>query len=1024
MSLFSKIELPGGDKYGVRAGAIPFGRVDSTSTATAFTATVLGVTELTDGTCVMLDNGVITSASGFTLNVNGLGAKPVYTNLAAATRDTTIFNIAYTMLFVYDEERVSGGCWVCYRGYDANTNTIGYQLRTNSTTLTASDKGYRYRLWFTSADGTKRVPANISTATDSTTARTLNTRPINPFGSIIYYSTNGTTNAGAKLSATTQWEQYTLTIGYTYVITLADNKPVYVQCTPQSDGSAVMNTITQTLPSTEDGKIYIFLGFAYTTTSIELRPNHPIYYYKDGAIRLWTNTAVPEVVDTYSSTGTDAISGKGVAEALGTLDSSISATTGQAISAITITDGKITNSSKVSVGDANQNAFSNIKIGSSTITADTTTDTVELVASGLVSLTADTTNDKVTIGASYTETDPTVPSWAKEASKPTYTASEVGAVPTSRKVNGKALSANISLSASDVGALPDSTVIPQGTVTSVATGTGLTGGTITASGTISLDGTYGLTTSDIITGTDTTNKLISAKTLADTLGGLGGGTITGVTAGTGLSGGGTSGGVTLNHSNSVTAQNTQAVYPIKIDAQGHISGYGSAVTIPTVPSAGTSASAVGTSSSGGSATTWSKSDHVHSISGTTITSALGYTPYDSTNPNNYITANDVPKENFIVTVTLTSLTGGTSDKTSDEIAAAAAAGKLPVVVTQYYNALLVAPLSWIKISSDPLESSIAYFTYEDQFNDDIPYAMMQIWNSAVTLSFKNAYITPSAIPTAGTTATAVSTSASGGSATTWSKSDHVHSISSSTITSALGYTPYNSTNPSGYITSSAITAHIVEVVPPAFQGDFWTINDTFANILAMLSDDKKVVFRTTVDANKYNYWCYWFTNSSNTKIGLYRYEKDDESIQSIVFTENNGTLYGTPRVSYLTSYSPEDTVYETSVTNVSVNNGTWKSIASLTLPAGTYIMQGNPRFGSVTNKGSRQVCISTSQNSNDTHGKIVYDFQATSGSSNVIGMQTSYIITLTSETTVYLNVFHTQGASLTVSAEFQAGRIR
>lgn len=58
------------------------------------------------------------------------------------------------------------------------------------------------------------------------------------------------------------------------------------------------------------------------------------------------------------------------------------------------------------------------------------------------------------------------------------------------------------------------------------------------------------------------------------------GTITKVTAGTGLSGGGTSGTVTLNHSNSVTAQTTQAVYPIKIDAQGHISAYGAAVTIP------------------------------------------------------------------------------------------------------------------------------------------------------------------------------------------------------------------------------------------------------------------------------------------------------------------------------------------------------------------------------------------------------------------------------------------------------------
>ena len=52
----------------------------------------------------------------------------------------------------------------------------------------------------------------------------------------------------------------------------------------------------------------------------------------------------------------------------------------------------------------------------------------------------------------YTETDPTVPAWAKNSTKPTYTASEVGAVPTSRTINGKKLTGNITLSASDVGA--------------------------------------------------------------------------------------------------------------------------------------------------------------------------------------------------------------------------------------------------------------------------------------------------------------------------------------------------------------------------------------------------------------------------------------------------------------------------------------------------------------------------------------------------------------------------------------------
>lgn len=74
---------------------------------------------------------------------------------------------------------------------------------------------------------------------------------------------------------------------------------------------------------------------------------------------------------------------------------------------------------------------------------------------------------------SYTETDPTVPSWAKASSKPTYTASEVGA-------------------------LPDTTVIPTestvsgwgftknaGTITGVTGSNGLTGSGTSGSVTIS-----------------------------------------------------------------------------------------------------------------------------------------------------------------------------------------------------------------------------------------------------------------------------------------------------------------------------------------------------------------------------------------------------------------------------------------------------------------------------------------------------------------------------------------------------------
>ena len=275
---------------------IPFGIVDSTSTSTVFTVTVPGIDRLEDGVCCMVKNGVVTSASGFTLNVNGLGAKPVYTNLAAATRDTTIFNVNYTMLFVYDETRVSGGCWVCYRGYDANTNTIGYQVRTNSSSLPASQKFYRYRLLFTSADGTHYVPANTSTSTNATAARTVNQTPINPFGHIVYYGTTAAVEVNARPSAAYLWIIYTLSLGYSFnrtgaALTLDDWAPVYIKCAPQSDGSAIIdadNPYVQALPTTNDGKIYIFLGVAYSATNIELYNNHPVYYHDGTGIRLWT----------------------------------------------------------------------------------------------------------------------------------------------------------------------------------------------------------------------------------------------------------------------------------------------------------------------------------------------------------------------------------------------------------------------------------------------------------------------------------------------------------------------------------------------------------------------------------------------------------------------------------------------------------------------------------------------------------------------------------------------------------------
>lgn len=276
---------------------IAYGQVDGTSTSTVFTATVPNVNSLVDGTTVMLRNGIVSSATGFTLNVNNLGAKPVYSSMHDATADTTVFNINYTMLFVYDTTRVSGGCWICYRGYNTNDNTLGYQIRTNSQRMYATDKTYLYRILL-EVDDTHYMPVNTSTSTSADVSKTstMNSREFRLGGKIIYYGYTSAINANAQFGAGYHWIQYPFNLGYSFnntnsALALTQWSPVYMVAQESSTNKGMAKLVspyyTQTLPSTEDGKLYIYLGQAYSTTNIELLLEHPIYEYKDGKIRLY-----------------------------------------------------------------------------------------------------------------------------------------------------------------------------------------------------------------------------------------------------------------------------------------------------------------------------------------------------------------------------------------------------------------------------------------------------------------------------------------------------------------------------------------------------------------------------------------------------------------------------------------------------------------------------------------------------------------------------------------------------------------
>lgn len=593
------------DETAYRTTSIPYGECDSTSTSTVFTATVPGITELRDGVCMWLKNGVVTSASGFTININGLGAKPVYSNMAAATRDTTLWNVAYTMLFVYDSDRVEGGCWVLYRGYDANTNTIGYQVRTNSQTLPMSSITYRYRLLFTSADGEHYVPANNSTSTNATASRTVCQDKIDPFGSIFYYGTTASVAADSRPAAAYLWQQYAISLGYSFnrtgaALTLTSYKPVYVKAAPQSDGSAIIDSTTpyvQDLPTTEDGYIYIFLGVAYSATNIELEITHPVYYYKDGMVRLYTNPAAQRItVDSaLSSTSENPVQNKVINSALGSKANSADLST-------VATSGSyndLTNKPTIPAAQVNSDWNSN---------------------SGVSQILNKPTLATVATSGSYNDltNKPTIPTVPTNVSAFTNDAGYQNSTQVQTAINS-AISGITGFEYQVVQTLP---ATGEKGVIYLVPNSGSAPNIYDEyiwiesgqSGSFEKIGTTETDLSGYVTDGELQTALADYTETADLA------TV-----------------ATSGSYNDLTNKPTIPAAQVNSDwnATSGVAQILNKPTIPTVPTAGTTASAVSTTASGGSATTWSKSDHVHSISSSTITSALGYTPYNSTNPNGY-----------------------------------------------------------------------------------------------------------------------------------------------------------------------------------------------------------------------------------------------------------------------------------------------------------------------------------------------------------------------------------------------------
>ncbi len=107
---------------------------------------------------------------------------------------------------------------------------------------------------------------------------------------ILYDSDPGAVSAGNRIATSAAYRSIPFDARYSHNLgsKLVAHKPCYLKSTLE-DGLFYLTDDwwTQTVPTEEDGFYYIFVGFAYSTSSIYIDPVHPIYKFYSGKFRRW-----------------------------------------------------------------------------------------------------------------------------------------------------------------------------------------------------------------------------------------------------------------------------------------------------------------------------------------------------------------------------------------------------------------------------------------------------------------------------------------------------------------------------------------------------------------------------------------------------------------------------------------------------------------------------------------------------------------------------------------------------------------
>jgi hypothetical protein len=285
--------------------------VDTASATAAKTATKVGYT-LTSGDFIAIQFTLGTSVATPTLSINGGTAYNIRLGSTnASTTTLTVGALGYAHVYF------TGTHFQLLGSYRTSDETEDATMRWTNT-IQVGGETTRTKLLMEGING-KFYPISTGNFTTANT-KTISSVEFKISGSVLYYST--TTTLAADATTTSVYSEITIGTNFAYtanqIASWNNFMAVYLKGTVNSSGNFILagagttgnDFMTQTLPTTQDGFVYMLLGFMYsTTTSFRLIAQHPLYEFRNGVLRPYIAQGADGTSGTSGSTGSSGSSG-------------------------------------------------------------------------------------------------------------------------------------------------------------------------------------------------------------------------------------------------------------------------------------------------------------------------------------------------------------------------------------------------------------------------------------------------------------------------------------------------------------------------------------------------------------------------------------------------------------------------------------------------------------------------------------------------------------------------------------------